>query len=176
MRRTLERRRGWDTPLIARQTGQSALGRPPVIGLRALGVENLQVRLWRSFGRKFVTRRSIAVCSVLRGGKRNSAAPVINQHSAVLREIQTLRHAPLPECSNSVHFTGPVSQRSTDPRPHLGIQHKLAATLGQPPLRWVPQGRSPGGNGNRTPRRDAEVAQKAPPARFPCGLAALGAR
>jgi hypothetical protein len=52
--------------------------------------------LGRSFGRKLAIRRHIAVCSVLREGDRNSPRAVVNQHSAIAHQVQTLWQAILP--------------------------------------------------------------------------------
>ncbi len=48
------------------------------------------------FSRKSLTRRPIAVCSVLSAGNGNSARSVVNQHLAIQHPIQTLRQAILP--------------------------------------------------------------------------------
>jgi hypothetical protein len=55
--------------------------RPPVLSSGGeLGFGN---RLGESLKRELVPRRSITVCSVLRGGNGNSALAVLNKHLAV---------------------------------------------------------------------------------------------
>jgi hypothetical protein len=57
----------------------------------------LLARLARNFRRKFVTRRLVAICLVLRRRNWNSATLVVlNKHLAITRQIQTLGHAVLP--------------------------------------------------------------------------------
>jgi hypothetical protein len=59
-----------------------------------LAMGKLLARLARNFRRKFVIWRLIAICFVLRRGNWNSATlAVINQHSAIACQIQTLGHS-----------------------------------------------------------------------------------
>jgi hypothetical protein len=65
-----------------------------------LGMGKLLARPGRSFSRKLMARRPVAICFVLRRGNWNSATPaVLNQHLAITHQIQTLRHAVPPICS-----------------------------------------------------------------------------
>jgi hypothetical protein len=60
----------------------------------------LLARLALNFRRKFVARRLVAICFLLRRGNWNSPTlAALNQHLAITRQIQTLRHAIPPVCS-----------------------------------------------------------------------------
>jgi hypothetical protein len=60
----------------------------------------LLARLARNFSRKFVARRLVAVCFVLRRRDWNSATvAILNQHLSITHPIQTLCHAIPPVCS-----------------------------------------------------------------------------
>jgi hypothetical protein len=94
--------------------------RPSGLGMGKLLV--LLVRLARNFRRKFVTRWLVAVCFVLRGRNWNSATlAVLNQHLAITRQIQTLRHAIPPMCSAvQILETGRECERFHSPGPTTG--------------------------------------------------------
>ena len=62
-----------------------------------LSMGKLLARLARNFSRKFVARRVVAVCFVLRRRDWNSASvAILNQHLPITHPIQTLCHAILP--------------------------------------------------------------------------------
>ena len=73
--------------LDARAPWEVMSARAPVARASDLSMCKLLARLARNFRRKFVTRRLVAICFVLRGWNWNSAAiAVLNQHLAVTRQ------------------------------------------------------------------------------------------
>ena len=68
-----------------------------------LGMGKLLARLARSFSRKFVPRRLVAICFVVRGGNWNSATlAILNEHLAIRHQIQALRHTVPPVLAHAV--------------------------------------------------------------------------
>jgi hypothetical protein len=73
-----------ETTAAARRAGAFGIRRAWLPGIRTLPKTSPQrARLGQSFERELVTRRSIAVCSVLRRGNWNAALTVLNEHLAV---------------------------------------------------------------------------------------------